>query len=48
MTQRELAIELADYLAKRLDASPPRRGQRRARAARAGEEPAARMKPAVA
>ena len=44
MTQRELAVELADYLAKRLEGTAPRRGQRRARAARAGEEPAAWMR----
>ena len=40
MTQRELVVELADYLAKRLEDAAPRRSQRRPRAARAGEEPA--------
>ena len=43
MTQRELAVELADYLAKTPRRTAPRRGQRRPRAARAGEEPATGM-----
>ena len=41
MTQRELAVELADYLATKLGGPPPRRSQCRPRPARVGQEPAA-------
>ena len=47
MTQRELAIELSELPRKAARGEPPRRGQRRACASRAREEPAPRMKPAV-
>jgi putative DNA methylase len=41
MTQRELAIELADYLARPTRRTAPRRSQRRASAAGPGKAPAA-------
>jgi putative DNA methylase len=40
-TQRERVVEIADYLARKLETLTPRRSQRRPRAARDGEEPAA-------
>ena len=36
LTQRELVVELADYLAKKLEALRPGRSQRGPRPARAG------------